>query len=99
MLKAPIGGIRWGRRATSKERKDIPSSKSLIRTRRHTQTGRANVCRPKPSLSLRPAVVCREKFMYGAMSFALAENGWRIRGRENFQLKMRARMAMLESHQ
>src|SRR4030095_13775047 len=99
MLKAPTGGIRWGRRAISKERENIPSSKSLIRTRRHTQNGQANVCRPKPSLNLRPAVVCREKSMYGAMSFALAENGWRIHGRGNFRSTKRAKMAMLESHQ
>jgi hypothetical protein len=87
-----------GRKATSRERKNIPSSRLLIQMRRPTQNGRGNVCQPRRSLNLRRVVAYLEKSMYGAMSFAPVENGWPTHGRENFPSKMRAKTVMPASH-
>src|SRR6266699_1220537 len=72
--KVRIGDTRRDRRAISKGRKNIRLSKSLFRTRKLTRNGRANVCRPKRSLNLPRASVCREKHTSWAMNVVPVEN-------------------------
>src|SRR5262245_2597226 len=97
MLKELTGVVRRDRKAISKEKKNTQSCRLRIRMRSPMRNGRANVCPPRQSLNLLHAGACQERFMYGVMSFALAESGWRTHGRESFPSKMRAKTAMLAS--
>src|SRR4029077_12487256 len=83
--KARTGVTRSVRKAILKAKKTIPRWRSRTLTRKLTQNGRVNVCRPKRSLNLLRAAVCQGRHTGGATNFVPTENGWPIRGKEHFQ--------------
>src|SRR4029453_19061778 len=96
--RARTGVTPSGPIATSREKKNIPSSKSRTRTLRHMPNGPGNVCRPKRHSNLRRAEVCLEKHTSGETNSGLTGNGWPTPGRENFRVKTRGRAVLPESH-
>src|SRR4029453_14298005 len=79
--RARTGGTRSGPIATSREKKNIPSSKSRTRTLRHMPNGVGNGCRPKRNSNSPRAEVCLEKHTYGETNSSPTGNGWPIPGR------------------
>src|SRR5207253_1477559 len=68
---------------TNEQFEKLAKAIDYVKIAERTPNGRANVCRPKPSLNSPPAAVWKEKHLSGATNFAPAENGWPTPGREN----------------